>query len=168
MRSYNQANRIGNKLKAVTSPAKDDGREKWIDFVSEFWHCECISSLTDKVFSEKYQKWCKKNGYNFSAKKVKEIYDFTCKCVPSMPKNDITKMLISQAVLQLNSLCQSVAVLKNEMLKIAERLPEWNTVINMHGVGKALAPQIIAEIGDIRNFRKRTSLACFAGIFKLR
>ena len=34
----------------------------------------------------------------------------------------------------------------------------------MHAVGKALAPQIIAEIGDIRNFRKRTSLACFAGI----
>jgi transposase len=34
----------------------------------------------------------------------------------------------------------------------------------MHAVGKTLAPQIIAEIGDVRRFPKRTSLACFAGI----
>ena len=34
----------------------------------------------------------------------------------------------------------------------------------MHGVGKTLAPQLIAEIGDISNFAKRSSVASFAGI----
>lgn len=147
-----------------SSPPRNDGREKWIDFVSAFWHRECVASLSARSFSEKYQKWCRKNRYKFSAKKAKEIYDLACSVTSQAPKNEITKLLFSQAVFQLNSLCEGIAVLKNEMLKIASELPEWDTVIAMHGVGKSLAPQIIAELGDIRNFPKRTSLACFAGI----
>ena len=53
---------------------------------------------------------------------------------------------------------------KSEMEKLASELPEYETVIAMHGVGKILAPQMIAEISDIRNFPKRSSLARFAGI----
>ncbi len=57
-----------NKL--FTSPAREtDGHEKWIDFVAHFWHCECVSSLSPHSFTEQYEKWCRKNGYNFSAVK---------------------------------------------------------------------------------------------------
>jgi len=67
-------------------------------------------------------------------------------------------------VSQLNHLCETVATVKSEMSKLASALPEYDTVLAMHGVGKTLAPQIIAEIGDIRCFPKRSSLARFAGI----
>lgn len=50
------------------------------------------------------------------------------------------------------------------MEQIASLLPEYETVLAMHGVGKTLAPQLIAEIGDIHNFPKRSSLTRFAGI----
>ena len=151
-----------NKL--FTSPARADGHEKWIDFVAHFWHSACISSISEKAFSERYKKWCHKNGYLFSAKKTKDIYALASKNPTSLPKNDFTKILVQQAIAQLNSLCETVAVLKSEMSKIAKSLPEYDTVLAMHGVGKTLAPQLIAEIGDIRKFPKRTSLACFAGI----
>ena len=146
------------------SPARDDGHEKWIDFAAHFWHSACVSSLSEKAFSERYKKWCHKNGYLFSAKKANDIYALASKNPTSLPKNDFTKILVQQAVAQLNSLCETVAVLKSEMDKIASTLPEYDTVLAMHGVGKTLAPQLIAEIGDIRRFPKRTSLACFAGI----
>jgi transposase len=45
-----------------------------------------------------------------------------------------------------------------------DSLPEYETVLAMHAVGKSLAPQLIAEIGDIHNFQKRTSISRFAGI----
>jgi transposase len=148
-----------------TSQAREsDGHEKWIDFVAHFWHSDCVSALTDKAFSERYKKWCDKNGYRFSIKKAKEIYDLAANRPAGLPQNDFTKMLISTAITQLNALCETVAGLKNEMNKIAKTLPEYDTVLAMHGVGKSLAPQLIAEIGDIRRFQKRTSLACFAGI----
>ena len=50
------------------------------------------------------------------------------------------------------------------MEKLASELPKYETVINMHGVGKILAPQPITEISDICNYPKRSSLARFAGI----
>jgi hypothetical protein len=81
-----------------------------------------------------------------------------------LPKNDFTKPLITQAVTQLNSLCEAVAALKAEMNTLASELPEYETVLAMHGVGSSLGPQLIAEIGDIRRYPKRSSLARFAGI----
>jgi transposase len=81
-----------------------------------------------------------------------------------LPNNDFAKTLIIQTVNQLNNLCETVAAVKSEMSKLASALPEYDTVIAMHGVGKTLAPQLIAEIGDIRRYPKRSSLARFAGI----
>ena len=58
--AFPDANRL------FASPARADGSEKWVDFVAAFPHCECICGLSEKAFAAKYQKWCKKHGYNFS------------------------------------------------------------------------------------------------------
>lgn len=148
-----------------SSPARaSDGHEKWIDFTAHFWHCACVSSLSESAFTKVYKKWCRKNQYNFSVNKAKEVYLAAVCHFGTLPQNDFTKALMEQAVQQLNCLCETVAVLKREMIKLASRLPEYETVLAMHGVGTVLAPQLIAEIGDISCFPKRSSLARFAGI----
>jgi len=148
-----------------TSVAREgDGHEKWIDFLARFWHCECITSISETAFSVKYKKWCKTNSYHSSEAKIKQLYEAAGNRQASLPKNEFTKMLIAQAVEQMNHLCAVIAKLKAEMTKIAQTLPEYETVIAMHGVGKTLAPQLIAEIGDIRRYPKRSSLARYAGI----
>ena len=55
-----------NANRLFSSPPRADGSEKWVDFIATFWHCECVSSLSEKAFVTKYQKWCIKHGYNFS------------------------------------------------------------------------------------------------------
>lgn len=50
------------------------------------------------------------------------------------------------------------------MDRLAKQLPEYDTVIGMYGVGPVLAPQLIAEIGDIYRFRNKKALIGFAGI----
>jgi transposase len=152
-----------NALFSSTS-RESDGHEKWIDFLARFWHCECVTVLSEEAFAKVYAKWCKRNGYNFSSAKATQIYESASNQQASLSKNDFTKTLILQSVEQLNSLCMTIAKLKAEMLKLAKTMPEYDTVIGMHGVGTTLAPQLIAEIGDIRHFPKRASLARFAGI----
>lgn len=66
-----------------------------------------------------------------------------------LQKNNFTKTLVAGTVSQLNKFCETIAILKSEMEKLASELPEYETVIAMHGVGKILAPQLIAKIGDI-------------------
>jgi transposase len=148
-----------------SSPARQkDGHEKWIDFLLKFWHCECVSKDSVTVFTERYRKWCKKNRYSFSEKKAIQIHEVAYEHFGVLPMNDLTKTLIGQSVSQLNNLCETIATLKSEMDNIAKGLPEYEIVVAMHGVGRALAAQLMAEIGDITRYPKRSSLARFAGI----
>ena len=147
-----------------TSPRRADGSEKWLDFIAAFWHCNCVSCLTERAFTLKYQKWCKKHGYNFSEDKALDIYASACGHVCVMPKTDTVKLLVEQATTQLQVVSTALTALQGEMQALAEALPEYPIVMEMFGVGPVLGPQLMAEIGDVRRFRAKKSLVAFAGI----
>lgn len=119
-------------------------------------------SLT--AFSERYRKWCKRHGYNFSSDKAAEIHDGAKDQIAVMPKDDLTRRLIRQAIESLNAVSKTVEQLKAEMLQLAAQLPEYPVVMEMHGVGDSLGPQLMAEIGDVTRFAHRSSITSFAGV----
>ena len=146
------------------SPARSDGSQKWVDFASTYWHVDCVRKMSLNAFIEHYQKWCKRRKYNFSKTKAEEIYEKAKELVPVLPKDDITKMIIKQAVDQLNNTSATVEKLRSLMDETASKLPEYPVVMQMKGVGPSLGPQLIAEIGDITRFHKKSALTAFAGI----
>lgn len=143
---------------------RDDGHEKWVDFVGTFWHMECVSRLSQSKFHEKYRKWCSKNGYLFGESAANRIYELSKKYIAVLPKDEITEALIKQAVSQLNSVSKTQADILRKMKDIAKSMPEYPVVIEMFGVGETLAPQLIAEIGDIMRYERKQSLSGYAGI----
>lgn len=153
-----------NANRLFSSPPRADGSEKWVDFIATFWHCECVSSLSEKAFVTKYQKWCIKHGYNFSQDKAVDIYTEACGHFSVMPKTDTAKLLVEQAVSQLQATSYALATLKKEMQELASSLPEYPVVMKMFGVGPTLGPQLMAEIGDIRRFHSKKALVAFAGL----
>ena len=62
---FPNANRLFQQSRSVRMEAR-----KWVDFVAEFWHCRCVSEKSEKAFTNKYQRWCRKHGYNFSEAKA--------------------------------------------------------------------------------------------------
>jgi hypothetical protein len=148
-----------------TSPArKSDGHEKWLDFTAKFWHCECVCGLTPRVFEDKYRRWCKKAGYNFSQAKADDIYVSACGHFCVMAKNEMTEALITHAVAQVNTVSESIAVMLREMIGLASSLPEYEVVMGFYAVGEVLGSQLIAEIGDIYRYQKKSSLVRFVGL----
>lgn len=83
-----------------------------------------------------------------------------------MPKCEMTKNLVTQAISQLNSINESIAFVAGEMSKLAAQLPEYGIVMDFYGVGEVLGSQLIAEIGDIYRYQKKSSLVRFAGLWK--
>lgn len=148
----------------TSPPRPSDGHQKWIDFASTFWHCECVCSLSEKAFTERYHKWCKRHGYHFSRAKAEDIYILSCGHIGIMPKNESTKLLITLAVSQLNALSESITAIAEEMKRLATLLPEHPVVSAFYGVGDILGPQLMAEIGDVSRFRHKGSLVRFAGL----
>jgi len=146
------------------SPARSDGSQKWVDFVYTYWHVDCVRSKSLPAFTEHYQNWCKRKGYNFSADKAEKVYQASCDLIAVFPKDSNTKMLIRQAVAMLNTASETVESLRRRMDETAATLPEYPVVLAMNGVGPTLGPQLIAEIGDVTRFTHRGALTAFAGV----
>ena len=180
-RQYNQSNKIQTMMKnnlisltdsvfpginkLFTSPERQsDGHEKWVDFLSAFPHKDCIAELYLSVFKTKYKSWCKKSNYNYSDSKAEEIHAYSKSVIAVLPLNESVKLLVTQAVMQLNTMLETVSAIRKEMDRIASSLPEYETVMAMYGVGKVYGPQLMAEIGDTRRFRNRRAITAFAGL----
>ena len=148
----------------TSPPRQSTGHQKWIDFVAHFWHCECVCGDSINSFTERYRKWCKRTGYHFAPSKAEDIYVSSCVHWGVVEKNEFSKVLMTQAVAQLNAICETQAAVAHEMKRLAEMLPEYSVVSAFFGAGDILAPQLMAEIGDIYRFQKKGSLVCFAGL----
>lgn len=146
------------------SPARSDGSQKWVDFASSFWHVDCVRGIGIAAFTDRYQKWCKRHGYNFQPGKPAELFEASKELISIFPKDAMTKLLIKQAIEHLNTVSATVEQLRTEMNRLAAQLPEYPVVMAMKGVGPSLGPQLIAEIGDISRFTHRESLTAFAGV----
>ena len=146
------------------SPARSDGSQKWVDFASTYWHVDCVRKMSLLAFTDHYKKWCKKKKYNFSLSKAEEIYKKSKELVPVLPKDSLTKLIIKQAVEQLNTASKTVEYLRSLMNETASKLPEYPIVMAMKGVGPSLGPQLIAEIGDVTRFTHKGAITAFAGV----
>jgi len=88
--------------------------------------------------------------YNFTEAKAHTIYTEASGHIGVMPMSETTKLLVEQAVSQLRAVSSVLAALKRELQSLASQLPEYPVVMGMYGVGPALGPQLMAEIGDVR------------------
>lgn len=140
------------------------GHEKWIDFVAKFPHCECISGKPFASFCKTYLIWCRKLRYRYSEEKAKEIHSYAKSCIATLPNNSDTAGLLQQAVSQINLVLETSQKLCTQMVSVARKLPEYETVSSMFCVSDATACYLMAEIGDIRRFKDKHSLVAFAGI----
>ena len=147
-----------------SSPAKANGHQKLLDFVIEFWHNDCVSSLSLAKFIEKYRKFCKKNRYCFKESDATKIHAMSRENVTTLPKDDFTKLLVADAAMHTLQISIRVEKLRAEMIKLAKQTPEYPAVIELYGVGETLAAKMIAEIQDPRRFADKWALVAYAGV----
>ncbi len=73
--------------------------------------------------------------------------------ITALPRNSNTKLRITTA-----------KALTSAKAALARQLPEHETVRAMYGVGETGAVPLMAEIGDVRRFSKRSYIVSFAGV----
>ena len=147
-----------------SSPVRNDGSEKWVDYAASFWHVDCVRKIGLKAFTGRYKAFCKREGYNFSESRAKELFDASKELVAVFPKELSYKAMIEMSIKQLRAITEGTVRIKEEMNSLAATLPEYSTVMAMCGVGKTLGPQLIAELGDISRFTHREAITAFAGV----
>jgi len=147
------------------SPTRADGHQKWVDFVTDYWHCDCIChNMSVESFTERYRKWCKRKGYHFSEEKALDICASSAGHFTTLPKNANTKLLVTSAAAGLTAVRKPLMKIKAEVIRLAKQLPEYDAVVAMYGVGEITGAQLMAELGDVRRFDNRGAIVAFAGV----
>jgi transposase len=81
-----------------------------------------------------------------------------------MPKSESAELLVTQAINQITSISENIAVIAREMKLLAKSLPEYPVVSQFYGFGDILGPQLMAEVGDVARYRSKGALVAFAGL----
>ena len=146
------------------SRKQKNGRQKWVDFTRHYWHVDNIIEKSEEEFTEDYRNWCKSGNYRFKAEKAREVYEKCKELSTSLPRCRSTQLLIHSASAQVSGMAGILASVKNELTSLAKLVPEYQEVISLYGVGEITAAGLIAEIGDVRRFSKRSCLTAYAGV----
>jgi len=137
---------------------------KLTDFTIRYWHYDNILKMGQYRFISDYCKWAKKQGYRSNERKANDIFALSQNSIPVFPNTLSTKIVVLETVRILQELEKSRNTILTQMKELVNFLPEYSVVLDMGGVGKTLAPKLIAEIGDVRRFYNRNALIAYTGI----
>jgi len=140
------------------------GKDRLTDFLEEFRHYDCITSLGPKKFEERFNKWAQKKGYRPRQNKPGKIYSLAKEGIPTLAYDPIGKLLVRQAVEAVRGMNQVLNEILSQLRSLAEKRPEYSAVRAMSGVGDVLAPLLIAEVGDPRRYYSGSALIACVGI----
>lgn len=147
-----------------SSPARQDGHQKWVDFASDYWHVDCVREMDQKAFADQYTAWLKEHKYQNRQGQADKIYEASKDLIAVLPKDEITKKLVEDSVTVLNTVSETLESIRDKMNELASTFPEYPVVMQMNGVGPSLGPQLMAEIGDVTRFKGRSAITAFAGV----
>ncbi len=140
-------------------------KDKLSDFVERYWHYDLITSMSREEFTEDYLAWAKEKKYHQSSAQAEAVYETASDGIPTLSSDTpSTKMLVQEAIAVLRAVDSSLFRIISRMQELAKTLPEYSTVRSMGGVGDVLAPNLIAEIGDVRRLHNAKALIAWAGI----
>ena len=150
--------------KEFNSWGRGSGKDKLSDFVEHYWHYDIIRKKSERQFAESYLKWAKNKGYHRNQNKAAKIYSMAKEGIPTLPADQTTKMLVTQAIGVMRRVDETLNTILARMQEVAKALPEYPVVRSMGGVGDVLDPKLIANIGDVRRFHNSKALIAYAGI----
>ncbi len=148
--------------KEFNSWNRGSSKDKLSDFVEHYWHYDIIRKKSERQFVESYLKWAKNKGYHRNQNKATTIYSMAKAGIPTIPADQTTKMLVTQAIGVMRRVDETLNTILARMQEVAKALPEYPVVRSMGGVGDVLAPKLIANIGDVRRFHNSKALIAYA------
>lgn len=135
-----------------------------LDVYKKYYHPSLVLSKSKSSFIKAVEKISKKTGHRIGTRVAEEMYSLANECIPSSPCNESTQLAVSNCVLLLQNLEEITNNIIAKMDELARKLPEFETVSNMSGVGNKIRSRLIAEIGDVRRFKNSNCLIAYAGI----
>ncbi len=135
----------------------------FLDFLEKYESFDKIRKMGEKRFISSFSKFTVKRRTRNAQYKALAIYELASNSITTRNSDTSTLIALHQCISILRQCTEATNNLLAQMHSIAFTMTEYSTIRAMNGVGNKLAPQLIAEIGDIRRFTSAKALNAYAG-----
>ena len=136
-----------------------------LEIFKKYYHPEIVKNKKQSQFVTEIDKLARKLGHKGAGITLaKKIYNLALTIISPRPNNQYAQLSVECCVDELILTIKSSNKIITEMDKLARKLPEYEEINKIPGVGNKLTSRVIAEIGDIRRFKNAGSLIAYAGI----
>lgn len=131
--------------------------------IEKYPHPEQLDKKNMKTVSKVIQaKTCHRESIS-DAMATKAI-EFSKTVYSGCDKDDIEVEILKRLIVNLRIHLEESERVINEMIRLAQDLPNFIILKSIPGIGDNLAARVIAEIGDMSKFKKYTQLVAYVGI----
>ena len=131
--------------------------------IEKYPHPELLEKKSVKTVSKVIQaKTCHKE--TVSDAMASKAIEFSKTIYSGCGKDEIEVDILKRLIANLKAHLEEAERILNEMILLAQDLPNYAILKSIPGIGDNLAARIIAEIGDMSRFKKYTQLIAYIGI----
>ena len=131
--------------------------------IEKYPHPEMIENKSVNTVSKLIQK---KTCHHEATSKVKaiKVIEFSKTVYSGCNKEDIEVIILKRLIDNLKAHLNEAEAIINEMINLAQDLPNFEIIRSIPGIGDNLAARILAELGDISRFKKFNQLVAYVGV----
>ena len=134
-----------------------------LTIIEKYPHPEMIVNKSVKTVSKIIQKkTC--HGESVSQSKAIKAIEFSKTVYSGCNKDDIEVIILKRLIDNLKAHLNEAETILNEMVNLAQDLPNFEIIRSIPGIGDNLAARILAELGDVNRFKKFSQLVAYVGV----
>lgn len=135
-----------------------------LEIFKKFMDIEKIKKMSEEKFCEKVEKLISQNHKKAAMTLAHKIYSLAHHVITAQKFEGYIQNVFVKIIDNIIETINITNIIIAQMNEIASKLPEYEEVNKMPGVGKKLSVQLIAEIGDIRKYKNAGSLIAYTGL----
>ena len=136
-----------------------------LEIFKKYYHPEIVINKKQSQFINEIDKLAKKLGHKGAGITLaNKVYNLALNTISPRPNNEYAQLSVECCVDELILAIKSSNKIISKMGELARKLPEYEEISKIPGVGKKLTSRVIAEVGDVRRFKNAGSLIAYAGL----
>lgn len=100
----------------------------------------------------------------FSIKQAKALKDYVENCASGCSNKSYLVNQFNVVINTLNSQIKHLESVLSELVELARKIPNFECIKSIPGIGDNLAARILAELGDVERFSNGSKVVAYAGI----
>lgn len=141
---------------------KDGYTDTSLTILKYYPHPDLLKNKHPETVAKKIEKHCN-HSYKVCLSYASKVIDYANVTYPGCDKDDINIRFMLDLLEKIVETRKELDSYLNELISLAETLPNYRIILSIDGIGPNLASRIIAEIGDIKRFESREALIAYAG-----